>query len=323
MATKTSSTGSMSNMKMIGAAIVVIIIVAVGAVFLLGNKGTAPAATTTVSATTNGGTGSGNNAASATSGSASTAPTTIAQQNGGGLSFQSLVGQNLSLSEVSSDLGHLMFNNVNMLNATYTHKSRITLTGSYAYSINTTGTTTVQKYYNDSRVTTTSSVLGSSSSSVVIYNATSKKGYVCASSGGGSVSCQVSATAASIVNSTDDLNLVKSEAGSNTTVTGYFNNIKVSSASYKGMPCTLLTGNLYVNVEASNGTVGVVMHGTTSSCTSTQYNTYLNQSLVGSMVITTQGRVMNATIDYISNETSISGTSSAAITALPGPVVSS
>jgi hypothetical protein len=316
-----SSASSMNNMKMIGAAIVIVIIIAVGAVLLTSSKSSASKTTTTVLVTTTATTGTNpaNVTSTVTNTTASTAPTTTANA-GNSATFQGWSGQNLSLTQYSQELNNLTFTKATMLNATYNFKSEISFSGNYAFSENTTGTTNVEKYYNSSRTTTNSNTAYGAFSSVIIYNATSKKGYICTSSfENTSASCMVSA-AESIVNSTGIL----SSAGANVTLTGYFNNITVSTTSYKGQACTLVSGNLYMKAVTKNPPISTsVIEGRSSECTSSQYNAWLNQSLVGKITATSNGNTTSATIDYSEAETSISGTSSAAITALPGPLVSS
>ena len=97
--------------------------------------------------------------------------------------------------------------------------------------------------------------------------------------------------------------------------------MKVSSASYNGQPCTLVSGDLYV--KAQKTVSSTAFKGTSSACISTQYDTWLNQSVIGTVSVDSSGRIINATMNYGEHEIAIGGPTSAAITALPGPVVSS
>ncbi len=168
---------------------------------------------------------------------ATTAPSTTVQSSGNSSTFESWSGQNLSISQFSKEMDGFTFTKANMLNATYDYKSQISFSGTYNFSENTTGTTNIQKYYNSTRIATTTNTSVGAISSTSIYNATSNKQYDCTSNPiNQSISCYVS-NYTGISNSTGILGSVSS----NVTISGYFNNIKVSSASYNGQPCTLVT----------------------------------------------------------------------------------
>ncbi len=81
-------------------------------------------------------------------------------------------------------------------------------------------------------------------------------------------------------------------------------------------------GDLYLKtVTKRSPSATSVIQGTNSACLSTKYNAYLNQSLVGTFTITENGNVTNANMHYSESEVAIGTSTSAAITALPGPVV--
>jgi len=308
-------------MKLIGAAIVVIIIIAVGALVLTGSSKSKSSNTPTSVVPTTTGSGAYPTTVASGSGSGSTAPTTTAQSSGssGSIgSFQDWSGQNLTLAQFSAD--NFTYTKATQLNATYDYKSEVSFTGTYNFSENSTGTTVVQKYYNSSRIDTTTNTSFGSFASTQIYNASSHTGYICTTGlTNNSVQCMVSA-AESIVNSTGILG----SEGSNVTLSGYYNDIKVTTTTYNGQPCTLVTGNLYLKAVTKTSPVATsVIQGTSSACTSTQYNARLNQSLVGTITITSNGNTTNANLAYTESEIHISNSASAAITALPGPVVSS
>lgn len=323
--TKTnSSASSKSNTNMIVAAIVVVIIIVVGVALVVGSNSHSHAsntptsvAATTAPTTVASGSGSGSSGGST---AATTAPSTTVSSSGSLGSFQDWAGQNLTIAQFSQYMSNYTATQTTMLNATYNFISQVHFTGQYSFSENSTGTTLVQKYYNSSRIVTTSNSTYGSFSSTEIYNASSHTGYICTTDPiNGSVTCMVSNYVGSIVNSTGILG----SEGSNVTLSGYFNNIKVTSTSYNGQPCTLVTGNLYLKAVTKTSPVATsVIQGTTSACTSTQYHAWLNQSLTGTISITENGTTTNANISFAEGETHISNSASAAITALPGPVVS-
>ncbi len=309
----------MSSMQLIGAAIVVIVVIGAGVVLFTGH-GSGTASTTVATTVANNGTATTVSSGSNGTTAMTTAATTIPTQQNNSLSLQSLVGENVSLNDFNNVFGGATFSKASTLNATYNYKYKYTLTGSYAYTINGTGTTVVEKYYNDSRITTTGMASGETFVTTLISNSSSKKNYVCTSFNGGSTSCSVSATNISLSGSTGGQGFVGSEAGSNTTVSGYYNNIAVSSSSYNGQPCTLVTGNIYVNAQAKNGSTSAVLQGTTSACVSTQDNTWLSEGMLGTMTTTSKGTTIGANMNYSMVEVSLGATPTQSITALPGPV---
>jgi hypothetical protein len=319
--TTNSSAKSMNNMKIIGAAIIVIIIVAIGAVVLTGSKTKASNTLTTVPPIVT--TGSNSTTTVAATGTNTTAASTVATTtvaSSGSGSIQAWSGQNLSITQFSAEMNNYTFTKAAMLNATYNYKSQISFTGQYSFSENTSGTTNIEKYYNSSRITTMGNAVGASFTSVIINNATSGKQYVCTTGyQNSSFTCILSKVNINIVNSTGILGSV----GSNVTISGYFNNIQVTSATYNGQPCTLVTGDLYLKTVTKTAKPATsVIQGTESACLSSQYNAYLNQSLKGTFSVTENGNTTNANMDYSESEIHVGSATSAAITALPGPVTS-
>jgi hypothetical protein len=208
-----------------------------------------------------------------------------------------------------------------MLNATYDYKYTISITSPSSYTLNGTGTSKIQKYNNDSRIDMTTSVADRNVVSAIIYNSTANMGYVCTSTNGGiAFSCRTSAKV-DIWGNAGGMGFLASQGGSEN-VTGYFSNIAVSDSSYNGIPCTLVTGDVYGKSNATSGNPGVVLKGRMGSCISSQYGTWITQFMTGTIQTSMSGYAVNATLNYSMNEVSIGTTTSAAITELPGPVVS-
>lgn len=286
------------NAKLIISAIVfVIILIAVALVFTAGKRGSEN--TTSVVASTN------------------TIPTTT-QQYPKFLSFQSWQGQNISLAQFNSQLDGFTLAKASRLNVTYNYSSALAFKGAYNFSENITGTINILKYYDNSTVNTTSNTSEGVFSNIVIYNATTNKQYACSDASGSEI-CATSNFNGSIFNNSGGLSLVGGTEGSNS-LKGYYRDIVVSNTTYKGQPCTLITGNLYANTETAANPSGVVLNGVLGSCISTQYGVWLNQSLKGTVVVSIKGNVTTATINYTQNEQSISTNTTAAITRLPGPL---
>lgn len=327
METKTSAKG-MENMKLIGVAIVVIIVIAAGALLLMGGKGSASKSTATIPATTTAATsasGSGSSS-SGTSGSSSGsgssagagASNTSTSSSGGSLSsmLSGWTGKNLSISQFSKDLGGVAHSVQSQYNVTYDYKTHVSSSGQYAYSENVTGTTMVERYYNDSRITTNSNTTYGAATVIAIYNATAQKEYVCSSSAetGSSFECIATATNVTAENSSG-LGYISSL---NSTTKGYFSNIKVSSSSYNGQACTLVSGDMYLSTVVDNSTS--TTNGQMSMCLSTSLGVLLTQSMNATTSIQISGKATTSNIDYTMDEVSIGKSTTAAITVLPGPV---
>lgn len=301
-------TGSKSgnNMIMIGAAVVVVIIIVAAAVLLTGKGGT-PRSTTTATTT----------AVTSTPGSTSTVAasinTTTTTQLGSS-TFASWEGKNLSLSTFSQDLGQVTFAKLASVNATYDFNVSI-IEGTNTTKLN--GVLIQELYQNSSRMTTNLTYSGYQVQTASIYNASSHKSYTC-SSVGGSYTCYASSLNESISNGDSAINYVISRGGANTTVTGYFSNIQVSGSSINGQSCTLITGDLYVDVVSTEGSY--VLNGTLSACVSTQTDLSLRTSLAGTTKLTSTGSTKSGSFNYTETWVKNGPAPTASITALPGPV---
>ncbi len=295
-----------STMMIAGAAVVMVIIIVVAAVLLMG-KGSVPQSTTTATTTAVVPT------VASTSTVATSIITTTATQSGG-IDFASWQGKNLSISTFSQDLGQATFAKLATVNATYDFNTSI------AEGANTTklnGVLTQELYQNSSRTATNLTYSGYKIQTVSIYNASSRKSYTC-SSIGGSYACYASTLNESISNGNSAINYVISKGGTNTTVTGYFSNIQVSSSSISGQSCTLITGDLYADVVSAKG--AYVLSGTLSACVSTQTNLSLRTSLGGTTKLTSNGSTKSGSFNYTETWVKSGPAPTAQITALPGPV---
>jgi hypothetical protein len=303
------------NMKMVGAAIaviVVIIIIAAGA-YVLSKGGQHSSGTTTVTnATTSVATNASGSTAPTTA--ATTAATTTAASNVTSTSFSSWAGQNISLSSFSRQLSEDSYFSQKELNVTYNYKEQLATKGTYAYVGNYTGTTNLALYYNSTRLTTNTTVAGTATTDVSIYNATSRDQYTCTEYSG-SFTCYLEASNVTPENSTG-LGYIGKE---NSSVTGYINNIVVTSdSSYNGQPCTLITGHIYIKYTGTNASS--TTNGQISSCVANNNNIWLTQALNATITSSASGQTYNSTLNYTEHELSYGTSTSAAITALPGPV---
>ncbi len=301
----------MGNMQMAAIGVVVLIVVVGGILVLSGTKST-PTATTTVSV-------------SSVPGASTTQETTVAsvvkQNTEAPVTLQSLAGKNLTLTQLGADIGNSTYETMGTLNASYFYAYSISLSSPITYSSSSNGTTTIRRYNKDSRIDSTANVAGQKSSTSTIFNSTSGKEYSCSSLGASAFSCKQTSANVSIWSSAGGVGFLAGQQGSGTNVTGYFSNIALSNSSYNGMPCILVKGNLYVDVKLKSSSA-MILNGTLATCITTQYHTWLTQHLVGTAKMTVSGQAATANIVYSMNETALGGATSAAITALPGPLTS-
>ncbi|MGD0728815.1 MAG: hypothetical protein ABR981_01945 [Candidatus Micrarchaeaceae archaeon] len=296
-----------NNMIMIVAAVVVVIIIVAAAVLLTGKGGAQRS--TTIATTTAGTSTLGSTSIAATT----VNTTTVTQQSNN--TFSSWEGKNLSLNTFSQELGQDTFAKLASVNALYDFNISIT------ESTNTTklnGSLMQELYQNSSRTTTNLTYSGHNIQTVSIYNASSHTSYTC-SGASGSYTCYVTSLNESISNGNSAINYVISKGGANTTVNGYFSNIQVSDSSVNGQPCTLITGNLYVNAVSAKGSY-VLSNGILSACISNQNNLSLKTILAGTTKLTTGSSAQNGSFNYTETLIGSGSAPTAAITALPGPV---
>lgn len=273
-----------------------------------------------------------------TSTSSSTSIPTSTVQSSNISSLESLDGQNLSFAQFSHDIDAMTFNKINMLNVTYNYNSSTVICTNIACpnsSTYTTGTIGVQKYYNDTRVDEAINYTGpypGNSTSTFIFNSSAHETYICNTYTNGTYFCDRSSDPNSsytnefIINFTG-LNFLGNPPGPlvSSSYKSYYNNIKVSNSNYEGQSCTLITGHIYYHyIETSpikgwspNNTI----NGTFSTCISSQYHIWLNQSLIGTSVEINNGQLLyNSNTYYNERERSITTLTSQSIVIPPGPV---
>jgi hypothetical protein len=201
------------------------------------------------------------------------------------------------------------------LNITYDYKTSIVSTGSYSFSFNSTGQINGETYLKNLRITTTTNGTGGShTTTVYIYNATSKTYYLCSNSAGSSYSCYVSAYNVSQSN-VSNLGYFSSL---NTSTSGYISNVQITSGSYNGQSCKQISATVHV-VNTVKG-MPTTTDGTLSMCFSQQNDVLLTQTIKATVKSTSGGNTYDSTLNYSDNEVSMSDSSSASITNLPGPL---
>lgn len=305
-----------SNMKMIAAAVIVIVIIAIGALVLVGNNGKksgqqpSSAQTSSIPSTI----AKSNSNASST---LTTAPTTTVQSGSSNQtpSLESYVGQNITLQQFKSDVGSALYATTpSHINVSYNYTLAITSTGTQKYSFNATGHVNVAEYYKNFRITSLNNGYGGNHTVVSIYNASTRTDYVC-SNASGSYTCVETATNANWSNGAS-LGYFSGLTSNNTS--GYLNNITVSTSSYNGQPCTLMSASMHV-VSTSTGSP-TITNGKSSMCLAEQTDALLTMNLQATVASTMGGKNYTSNLNYVYNEVSMSSTTSPAITNLPGSV---
>ena len=276
---------SANSMKLIGGAIVVIIIVAVAVVFFATGKSKSLGATTTVlpPVITS---GSGNSTTVlSTAPTTSVAATTVQPSSSSQpQSLESYVGKNITLQQFKSDVGSTLYATApNQTNVSYNYTLAITSTGAQKYSFNSTGHVNVAEYYKNFRITSTNNGYGGNHTVVSIYNASTRTDYVC-SNASGSYICVETATNANWSNGAS-LGYFSGLNSNNTS--GYLNNITVSTSSYNGQPCTLMSSSMHI-VSTSTGSPTVTI-GKSSMCLAEQTDALLTMNLQATVVSTMGG----------------------------------
>ncbi|MGD0511041.1 MAG: hypothetical protein ABSA33_04330 [Candidatus Micrarchaeaceae archaeon] len=305
-------------MKMVAAAIVVIVIIAIGAVVLVGSSGKKAAQHVTSVATSSIPSKSAGASSSASS-VPTTAPTTTVKassSNSSNMSLDTLVGENLTVGQFARDVKSVIYASTpSQSNITYDYKTSIVSTGSYSFSFNSTGQINTATYLKNLRITTTTNgSSGSHTTTVYIYNATSKTYYICDSSAGSSYSCYASEYNVSQSN-VSNLGYFSSL---NNSTSGYISNVQISSSSYNGQSCKQISATVHF-VNTVDG-MATTTDGMLSMCFSQQNDALLTQTIKANVKSTSGSNTYDSTLNYSDNEVSMSDSSSASITNLPGPL---
>ncbi len=295
-------------MVMIGAAVVVIIVIVAAAVLLMG-KSDAPQSTTIATTIVAGGTSTV---------AANVNTTTTVLQSGSSSqppSLESYVGKNITLQQFKSDVGSTLYATApSQINVSYNYTLAITSTSAQKYSFNATGHVNVAEYYKSFRIMSTNNGYGGNSTVVSIYNASTRTDYVCTNASG-SYTCVETATNANW-SSGASLGYFSNLNSNNTS--GYLNNITVSTSSYNGQPCTMMSASMHI-ASTSTGSP-TVTNGKSSMCLAEQTDALLTLTIHGTVASTMDGKNYTSNLNYVYNEVLMGSTTSPAITHLPGPV---